>query len=430
MVKMPGQSGIRLLSGVQQPNTRYDPRAVVMRATMTNGGNFDEESAIGKYWTDTIYPSNFKSGAGKYFTVVTEEDGVSTVEYQPPYPSRNRVKLVVTFLREGSEIKEVTLKKFKQYRSRGVDRWEEQSFGPGEPMTFTHFTFDKLLGFLKLLTELDLTNLDKRRIALRETSGEAIDHETLAKMRSLLSQPDGLAMVEELLRNGSINSRDLVNIGYRKVQLKVFSALLSDPDGIPSYCREHGITTTQPEKAWQHFFKMNEWIFGYGLDYRFLSILQREAHIAAEDVAGRDGSIADFLLGATNFTVLVEVKKPSTRLFDERKNRAGSWKLSAELIDSVSQILEQKASWQVKAEVNASGNFDDKGTLIKQKTIDPKSILIVGSNSQFSGTGKESAIKLRTFELFRRDSRNVEILTYDELYERAKFVVGHGDGRP
>ena len=99
-----------------------------------------------------------------------ESIGGSTVEYQPPYPSRNRVKLVVTFLREGGEIKEVTLKKFKQYTSLGVDRWEEQSFGPGEPMTFTHFTFEKLLGFLKLLTELDLANLNKRRIALRETA--------------------------------------------------------------------------------------------------------------------------------------------------------------------------------------------------------------------------------------------------------------------
>jgi hypothetical protein len=295
-------------------------------------------------------------------------------------------------------------------------------------MTFTHFSFEKLLGFLKLFTELDLANLNKRRIALRKTTGEALDPETLAKMRSLLSQPDGLAMVEELLRNGSITSHDLVNVGYRKDQLEVFSSLLSDPERMTRYCVEHGITTTQQEKAWQHFFKKNEWIFGYGLDYHFLSILQREAHIAAEDVAGRDGSIADFLLGATNFTVLVEVKKPGTRLFDERRNRAGSWKLSAELIDAVSQILEQKASWQVKAEVNALGNYDDKGNLITQKTIDPKSILIVGSNSQFSGTEKESAIKLRTFELFRRDSRNLEILTYDELYERARFVVGGGDG--
>jgi hypothetical protein len=397
---------------------------------MINGGRFDEESTIGNYWTDHVYPSNFTNGAGKFFSIVAEEDGGTTIEYQPPYPSRNRVKLTVTFLREGGEIKEVTLKKFRQYRSRGVDRWEEQSFGPGEPMTFTHFTFEKLVGFLKLLTELDLANLNKRRIALREATGEAIDPETLAKMQSLLSQPDGLVMVEELLRNGSITSGDLVNIGYRKNQLEVFSSLLCDPVRITSYCGEHGITISQQEKAWQHFFMKNEWIFGYGLDYRLLSILQREAHIAAEDVAGRDGSIADFLLGATNFTVLVEVKKPGTRLFDERRNRAGSWKLSAELIDAVSQILEQEASWQVKAEASALGNFDDEGNLIAQRTIDPKSILIVGSNSQFSGTEKESAIKLRTFELFRRDSRNLEILTYDELYERAKFVVGRDDGRP
>jgi hypothetical protein len=400
-----------------------------MGATMTNGGDFDEEATIGNYWTDTIYPTDFKSGAGKFFTVVTEEDSGTTVEYQPPFPSRNRVKLAVTFLREDATIKEVTIKKFKQYTSRGVDRWEEQSFGPGEPMRFTHFTFEKLLVFLKLITELDLANLNKRRIALRETGDETIDSETLAKVKSLLSKPDGLAVVEELLRNGSITSHDLVNVGYRKNQLKVFSELLSDPERIARYCSEHGIAVAHSEKAWQHFFKMNEWIFGYGLDYRFLSILQREAHIAAEDIAGRDGSIADFLLGATNFTVLVEVKKPSTKLFEDRRNRAGSWKLSAELIDAISQILEQKATWQIKAEVNASGNFDNNGNLVKQKTIDPRSILIVGSNSQFSGMDKESALKLRTFELFRRDSRNVEILTYDELYERAKFIVGHGDGR-
>ena len=39
----------------------------------------------------------------------------------------------------------------------------------------------------------------------------------------------------------------------------------------------------------------------------------------AEDLAGRDGSIVDFLMAATNFTVLVEVKRPDTRLFEERR---------------------------------------------------------------------------------------------------------------
>jgi hypothetical protein len=32
-------------------------------------------------------------------------------------------------------------------------------------------------------------------------------------------------------------------------------------------------------------------------------------------------------------------------------------------------------------------------------------------------------IKEKTLELFRRDSRNVELVTYDELYERARFIV-------
>ena len=79
----------------------------------------------------------------------------------------------------------------------------------------------------------------------------------------------------------------------------------------------------------------------------------------------------------------------------------------------------------MKSDANASDNYNTAGELIRQKTVDPKSILIVGSNSQFSGAEKERAIKLRTFELFRRDSRNIEILTYDELYERAMFIVGH-----
>lgn len=396
---------------------------------MANNSGFDEEAAIGNRWTDTIYPSDFKNGCGKYLNIVTEDEGSTTVEYHPPYPSRNRIKLTVTFLRAKGEIKEVTLKKFKQFTTRGVSRWEEQRWSPNEPMTFTHLTFEKLLGFLKLLTELDLANLTERRIALRDHGGGGLDAETQAKMRSLLRQPDGLAIVDELLRNGSITSRDLVNIGYRKRQLEIFDGLLHDPEYPSAYSAEQGIASDKLEKVWQHFFENNQWIFGFGLDYRFLGLLQREAHVSDEDLAGRDGSIADFLMGTTNFTVIVEIKRPDTRLFEERRNKAGTWKLSSELIDSVSQILQQKAGWQVKAEVNASDNFNTDGSLIRQKTADPKSILIVGSNSQVCGTEKEQAIKLRTFELFRRDSRNIEIITYDELYERARFIVGHSGSR-
>ena len=134
-----------------------------------------------------------------------------------------------------------------------------------------------------MLIELDLARLDERRIALRENTGSSLDAETQAKMRLLLKQPDGVAIVDELLRNGSLTSRDLVNIGYRKSQLEVFGGLMGSPDNIETYRIEHGITSTQPEKIWQHFFRRNGWIFGFGLDYRFLGILQEEAHVFDEE---------------------------------------------------------------------------------------------------------------------------------------------------
>ena len=76
-----------------------------------------------------------------------------------------------------------------------------------------------------------------------------------------------------------------------------------------------------------------------------------------------------------------------------------------------------------------SGNlYDREGRQISQKTADPKAFLVVGRERSFEGdTPKEREIKLRTFELFRRDSRNIEILTFDELYERAMFIVKHAD---
>ena len=36
--------------------------------------------------------------------------------------------------------------------------------------------------------------------------------------------------------------------------------------------------------------------------------------------------------------------------------------------------------------------------------------------------------KYRSFELYRRNISRPEIITFDELYERAKFIVKHVDG--
>jgi hypothetical protein len=87
--------------------------------------------------------------------------------------------------------------------------------------------------------------------------------------------------------------------------------------------------------------------------------------------------------------------------------------------------LEQKASGQIKIETKKV-LLDDNDQPITQRSFDPKVILIIGcwdQVEQSNDTPGVKSIKRKTFELFRRDSRNVEIITYDELYERAQFIA-------
>ena len=93
----------------------------------------------------------------------------------------------------------------------------------------------------------------------------------------------------------------------------------------------------------------------------------------------------------------------------------------------MSQILEYKAAHQVEWDQNEGSRYDYTGNKLTQEALDPKAILIIGSDNMLDGDNdRETDIRKRTFELYRRDSRNIEIFTYDELYERAKFIVNNG----
>ena len=45
--------------------------------------------------------------------------------------------------------------------------------------------------------------------------------------------------------------------------------------------------------------------------------------------------------------------------------------------------------------------------------------MIIGNTKEFN----EDKSKLETFEIYRQSLSNPEIITFDELYERAKFIV-------
>lgn len=80
----------------------------------------------------------------------------------------------------------------------------------------------------------------------------------------------------------------------------------------------------------------------------------------------------------------------------------------------------------VQSFVQAGEHYDKAGTKhLLARTRNAKSILIFGSRSEFSNVEniRDVNVMRDTFELFRRENRNIDIITYDELFERAKFIT-------
>ncbi|NQU55535.1 MAG: DUF4263 domain-containing protein [Bacteroidetes bacterium] len=328
---------------------------------------------------------------------------------------------VSVFLVDDGDGKQMSfiLQKFRENPKSGLKPIEETSF------TFRNTEFKALLKFLSDTKFLnfndksrfvvdDKENFDKKiALWLQPPSDEPVlANPNDAQLMSALSglKGEGREMLLKSIRNKVLTKKDLDILSGRKEGLDTFRTELFK------------IKQDWNEPKWQSFFNDNSWIFGYGLDYQFLNIIQKEAKVSDIDVDGSNTVISDFLLGNKRFTVLVELKRPDTPLFETAKNRSNNWKLSKELTDAVSQILTQKAEWEFKSQTE---QFDSGGNVITEKTYDPKTILIIGNTSQFSGEDREFKIKGKTFELYRRNSRNIEIITFDELFDKASFIVNN-----
>jgi len=178
---------------------------------------------------------------------------------------------------------------------------------------------------------------------------------------------------------------------------------------------------TWTERDWEAFFKANDWIFGYGLSYQFLSELQAQPNYGGTAVSGRGAQKGDHLRttsGQARFTVLVEVKTPQAPLVLDKEYRNGVHVLGADVTGGASQLQVNARMWaQEGSRSEANRGLEDEDIY----TVDPKSILVVGNLATLKG--QQARAKRQTFELFRRSLHNPEILTFDELYERAAHIV-------
>jgi hypothetical protein len=174
------------------------------------------------------------------------------------------------------------------------------------------------------------------------------------------------------------------------------------------------------EEEWDTFFRNNKWIFGHGLAYQFLSQLESQPQYGGVTVSGTGGQRGDFLMSTeaqARFTVLVEIKKPNSELVSDKLYQNKVYELGKDLTGGVSQLQSNCRTWVVEG--SRQDENRERLAEFNASTYEPKGILVVGHTDQLDSNTNKKA----TFEMFRRNLHNPEIITYDELLERAKYLV-------
>lgn len=372
--------------------------------------DFREAKYLAGYQASKLYVDPFRNGKGKMINICTHD--TNNME-----ELSEKIGIKIMYLEAGKDTKTLKLTKLK----RSEFGWDDTNT---ETFEVTEFTLAKIAQFLSYISSLDLPNLSKERIEL----GLDIDDPRLKEqLFTILQTPKGLQCLRELLDNEHLIALgDVQNIAHKREQLEIFRRLLQEPEYFHAMKTEWG--KKRDEDVWQYYFEINTWIFGYGLNFIFNEPLNKtklELYVKGSDIFSH-GKRPDAVLrsrGLISSFCLVEIKKPTTKLLGS-ESRPGCWEMHSQLAEGItqSQVSCFETMKNFKLTLKDDDGFDTGDSIF---AIEPKAYLIVGSFEQFKKDEMVNQDMVTSFELFRRKLFSPEIITFDELYERACFICNY-----
>lgn len=336
---------------------------------------------------------------------IAELDGTQWVISETP-AGRYQVKLLVT--REAGHVKELWIQRVPA------------SGAAGKVTVQLNLRRPEVTRLVELIRNLDYIPIE----------GEQSVRVDDALVRDLFANPSSLTSIYRKdpqrfrrLISDDESGGDVIAVSHRRRQVEELDE---------HFNAEVGATATRkPEAVWQRLFENNPWILGVPLTGQLLTSWddQRlEQVVAGRSVTGV-GKRADALLrtsGRIKSMVFAEIKTHRTKLLATTEYRSGCWPPSDELSGGVAQVhgTVHRAVTQIGErlqDVDEDG-FDVAGEFTYM--LRPRSFLIIGHLDQLRGPdGGHHRDHIRSFELYRRQMHEPEIVTFDELLARAEWHV-------
>ncbi len=165
-----------------------------------------------------------------------------------------------------------------------------------------------------------------------------------------------------------------------------------------------------PEGRWQRLFSRNPFILGLVFGFPIVKI-NDQASVGGRTIAGTGDKITDFLVknNLTDNTALIEIKTPGTKLLG-KEYRDGVHAPTTEFAGSINQMLDQKYKFQKEI-----ASLKENSGLSDLESYAVNCVLIIGMTPNDRSQRK-------SFELFRNNSREISVITFDELLEKLKSL--------
>lgn len=178
-------------------------------------------------------------------------------------------------------------------------------------------------------------------------------------------------------------------------------------------CRyEAMLAANHGEGVWQAFFQRHAFILKLAFGHPVL-VMGEQISVGGGRFDGGGGKIADFAFKAalSGNLALVEIKTPGTKLFSSPPFRGGVLAPSRDLAGSVTQVLDQRYQLQAGFTVKQSQSqaWDLRAYAVQCLVI--------------IGTDPEGETARKSFELFRRDLKDVTVITFQELLAKLKAIL-------